>query len=119
MALFLAAVPRVIGFLLILIIGWFIANLISRLVAGLLRRVNFNSLADRSGLTGFVVGMGVGTRRGRSSSAGMPAPGRPTPDGCRPRANTPPAWPLPEAIRRRRATTSPPAEPGTKRGPVF
>jgi hypothetical protein len=61
LALFLAAVPRVIGFLLILIIGWFIANLIARLVAGLLRRVNFNSLADRSGLTGFVAGMGVET----------------------------------------------------------
>jgi preprotein translocase subunit SecD len=40
LALFLAAVPRVIGFLLILIIGWFIANLIARLVAGLLWRVN-------------------------------------------------------------------------------
>jgi preprotein translocase subunit SecD len=40
LALFLAAVPRVIGFLLILIIGWFIAILIARLVAGLLWRVN-------------------------------------------------------------------------------
>lgn len=61
LALFLAAVPRVIGFLLILIIGWFVANLVARLVGGLLRRVNFNNLADRSGLTGFVAGMGVET----------------------------------------------------------
>lgn len=61
LALFLAAIPKVIGFLLILIIGWFIANLLARLVAGLLRRVNFNSLADRSGITGFVSGMGVDT----------------------------------------------------------
>jgi hypothetical protein len=30
-------------------------------VAGLLRRVNFNSLADRSGITGFVAGMGIET----------------------------------------------------------
>lgn len=61
LAMFLAAVPRVIGFILILIIGWFVANLIAGLVAGLLRRVNFNSLADRSGLSGFVSGMGVET----------------------------------------------------------
>lgn len=61
LALFLAAVPRVIGFILILIIGWFLANLVARLVAGLLRRVNFNSLADRSGITGFVSGMGIET----------------------------------------------------------
>jgi hypothetical protein len=61
LALFLAAVPRVIGFLLILLIGWFLANLIAKLVAGLLRRVNFNSLADRSGITGFVSGMGIQT----------------------------------------------------------
>lgn len=61
LAMFLAAVPRVIGFILILLIGWFLANLIAGLVAGLLRRVNFNSLADRSGITGFVAGMGVET----------------------------------------------------------
>lgn len=61
LALFLAAIPRVLGFLLILLIGWFLANLIARLVAGLLRRVNFNSLADRSGITGFVAGMGIET----------------------------------------------------------
>lgn len=61
LAMFLAAVPRVIGFVLILIIGWFLANLVARLVAGLLRRVNFNSLADRSGITGFVSGMGIET----------------------------------------------------------
>src|SRR4051794_9404893 len=58
LALFLAAIPRVIGFVIILLIGWFIANLIGNLVAGLLRRVNFNSLAERSGLFGFVSGNG-------------------------------------------------------------
>lgn len=61
LAMFMAAVPRVIGFILILVIGWFLANLIARLVAGLLRRVNFNGLADRSGITGFVSGMGIDT----------------------------------------------------------
>ncbi len=61
LALFLAAIPRVIGFLIILVVGWFVANLIAGLVAGLLRRVNFNSLAERSGISGFVAGMGVQT----------------------------------------------------------
>lgn len=61
LALFLAAVPRVLGFLIILLVGWLLANLIAGLVAKLLRRVNFNSLADRSGITGFVAGMGIQT----------------------------------------------------------
>ena len=61
LALFLAAIPRVIGFLIILVVGWFVANLIAGLVDGLLRRVNFNSLAERSGISGFVAGMGVQT----------------------------------------------------------
>lgn len=61
LALFLAAIPRVIGFLIILLVGWFIANLIAKLVASLLRRVNFNGLAERSGLSGFVAGMGIQT----------------------------------------------------------
>ena len=61
LALFLAAIPRVIGFLIILLVGWFIANLIAKLVANLLRRVNFNGLAERSGISGFVAGMGIQT----------------------------------------------------------
>jgi len=61
LALFLAAIPRVIGFLIILLVGWFIANLIAKLVASLLRRVNFNGLAERSGISGFVAGMGIQT----------------------------------------------------------
>jgi hypothetical protein len=61
LASFLAAVPRVLGFIIILLVGWFLANLIAGLVAKLLRRVNFNSLADRSGITGFVAGMGIQT----------------------------------------------------------
>src|SRR4051812_39082744 len=48
LAVFLAAIPRVIGFLLILIIGWVIAGLIASAVAALLRTVKFNDLAQRS-----------------------------------------------------------------------
>jgi hypothetical protein len=61
LALFLGAIPRVIGFLIILIIGWFISGLLAAGVAALLRAVRFNDLAQRSGLTGFVQNMGLRT----------------------------------------------------------
>jgi small-conductance mechanosensitive channel len=61
MAMLLAAVPKIIGFLLILAVGWFIASLVARGVAALLRTVQFNELAQRSGFAGFVRSMGVQT----------------------------------------------------------
>lgn len=61
MALFFAAIPRIIGFVLILVIGWFIATLIGKGVAALLRGINFNGLAERSGFAGFVKKMGIDT----------------------------------------------------------
>jgi hypothetical protein len=61
LALFFAAIPRVIGFVIILIVGWFIASLLARGVAALLRAVHFNDLAQRSGLSDFVHRMGVQT----------------------------------------------------------
>ncbi len=61
MAMFLAAIPRIIGFVVIIIVGWFIATLIAKAVAALLRTVRFNDLAQRSGFAGFVSDMGVKT----------------------------------------------------------
>jgi Mechanosensitive ion channel, conserved TM helix len=61
LALFLGAIPKVIGFLVILIIGWIIAAALARAVAGLLRAVSFNDLARRSGFTDFVQNMGLQT----------------------------------------------------------
>lgn len=61
LALLLAAIPRIIGFAIILIIGWFIASLIQRAVAGLARTVHFNNLARRSGFADFVQRMGIDT----------------------------------------------------------
>ena len=61
MALFFAAIPRVVGFVLILIIGWFLASLIGKGISALLHAVNFNSLAERAGFSGFVRKMGVKT----------------------------------------------------------
>ncbi len=56
---FADAVPRLIGFLLILVIGWLVSSLVARAVAGLLRAVKFNELAQRSGFSGFVQKAGV------------------------------------------------------------
>lgn len=61
LAVLLSAIPRIIGFVLILVIGWFIASLVGKGVAALLRTVHFNDLAQRSGLTDFVHKMGIKT----------------------------------------------------------
>lgn len=53
-SMFFAAVPRLIGFAIILIVGWIIASLIEKALAALLRAVRFNILAERSGLAGFI-----------------------------------------------------------------
>jgi len=61
LALFLAAIPKVIGFLVILLIGWFIASALAKVVSTVLRSVRFNDLAQRAGLSGFVQRMGLQT----------------------------------------------------------
>jgi hypothetical protein len=61
LGLFLGAIPRIIGFLVILVIGWLISGLIAAGVAALLRAVKFNLLAQRSGFQGFVHNMGIRT----------------------------------------------------------
>jgi hypothetical protein len=59
LAMFMAAIPRIIGFAVVLIVGWFLASLLAKGVAALLRAINFNDLAQRSGFAGFVQNMGV------------------------------------------------------------
>ena len=59
MAILFAAVPKILGFLVILIIGWFIASAIAGAVTALLRAVHFNDVARRSGFSGFVEKMGI------------------------------------------------------------
>jgi hypothetical protein len=61
MALFFSAIPKIIGFVVIVIVGWLIASLIEKAVVGLLRTVKFNQLAQRSGLADFVAKMGAET----------------------------------------------------------
>lgn len=61
LSLFLGAIPRVIGFLVILVIGWLISGALAAGVAALLRAVKFNVLAQNSGLQGFIHNMGLRT----------------------------------------------------------
>jgi hypothetical protein len=63
---FLSAIPRIIGFALVLIVGWIISSLLARGVEALLHVVKFNDLARRSGFADFVQKMGV-----RDDSAGV------------------------------------------------
>jgi hypothetical protein len=66
MALFFSAIPKILAFLVIVIVGWVIASLVEKGVAALLRAIKFNDLARRSGLADFVTKMGTQT-----DSAGM------------------------------------------------
>ncbi len=59
LAMFVAAIPKVIGFLIILIIGWIVASILAGVVATVLRAVRFNDLSQRAGITGFVRKMGL------------------------------------------------------------
>lgn len=57
--LFMAAIPKIIAFALILIIGWLIASLLAKGAAMLLRKVKFNELAQRAGIAEFMKNMGT------------------------------------------------------------
>jgi len=61
MALLFSAIPKIIGFLLIVAAGWFIASLIERGLAAILRSIRFNHFAERAGLSDFVEKMGMNT----------------------------------------------------------
>ncbi|MDQ3059263.1 MAG: small-conductance mechanosensitive ion channel [Pseudomonadota bacterium] len=59
MALFFSAIPKILGFVVIVIVGWLVASLIEKAVAAILRTIRFNELAKRSGLSDFVTKMGT------------------------------------------------------------
>ncbi|HEV2086509.1 MAG TPA: hypothetical protein VGR09_15645 [Gemmatimonadales bacterium] len=62
----LSAIPRIIGFAIVLIVGWIISSLLARGVEAVLHAVKFNDLARRSGFADFVQKMGV-----RDDSSGV------------------------------------------------
>lgn len=47
--------PALIGAILILVIGWFLADAVGRLVTTLLRRLGFEAAAERAGISRFIV----------------------------------------------------------------
>jgi hypothetical protein len=66
MAMFFAAIPKVLAFAIILVVGWFLAGLIAKLAAKLLRAVKFNELSEKSGFDDFVRNIGA-----KNDSAGF------------------------------------------------
>ena len=56
---FLSALPRLLGCIAVLIVGWVLSSLLARGVAALLHAIKFNELARRSGFADFVRNMGV------------------------------------------------------------
>ena len=58
---FFNKIPQILGFLVILVVGWIIASLIAGGVERLLRSMKFNQFAANSGFSGFVKNMGVET----------------------------------------------------------
>jgi hypothetical protein len=61
----LSFLPALIGAVIILVVGWFIAGLLGRLVTSILARVGFDRAAERTGISGFITRAGV--RDGRAS----------------------------------------------------
>ncbi len=57
--LLLEFIPKLIGFLVILLVGWLIATAVSKAVTFLLRKVGFDRLGDRIGLQRLEQNMGV------------------------------------------------------------
>src|SRR5579863_5647885 len=49
--LVLTFIPKLIGFLVILLVGWLIASAVSKGVVFLLRKVGFDNMSNRIGLT--------------------------------------------------------------------
>lgn len=53
-------IPRLIGALIILLIGWLVAKAISKLVTTLLQKVRFDQTMDRANINGFLQRTGTG-----------------------------------------------------------
>jgi hypothetical protein len=58
---FTAALPKLLGFAAVLIVGWILSSLVAKGVAALLNAVRFDELARRSGIAEFVRRMAVRT----------------------------------------------------------
>src|SRR6266513_616788 len=59
-SMILSAIPRILAFIVIVAIGWFVSSLLAKGVVGLLRAIRFDELMQRSGLADFMNKMGTG-----------------------------------------------------------
>lgn len=62
LAHFFSAIPNIIGALLLLTIGWWIAGIIGKLVTKLCRAIRVDTVADRIGVNGFLTQSGTKLR---------------------------------------------------------
>jgi hypothetical protein len=60
-SMILSAIPRILGFIIIVAIGWFVSTLLARGVTGLLRAIRFDEWMQKSGIGDFMAKMGTGT----------------------------------------------------------
>ena len=61
LALLFQFIPRLIGFLIILLIGWIVATALEKAIVFLLRKVGFDRIGDRIGLSRFLSQTGIKT----------------------------------------------------------
>lgn len=59
LGMLLRGLVKLIGFLFIILVGWFISSLVAKAIVTVLRGLHFNELFERMGLSGFVRKMGV------------------------------------------------------------
>ena len=56
-----SAIPRILGFIIIVAIGWLVSNWLAKGVTSALRAIHFDELMQRSGIGDFLNKMGTGT----------------------------------------------------------
>ncbi len=61
LALLFTFIPKLLGFLVILLIGWIVATALSKAVTFLLRKVGFDRIGDRIGLSRLLTQSGIKT----------------------------------------------------------
>lgn len=59
LAMAFGAIPKVIGFLVILIVGWIVAGIVSRIVARVLKAARFDEVGERAGANRIANQLGV------------------------------------------------------------
>jgi hypothetical protein len=60
LAMILAAIPRILGFIVVVAVGWFLSSLIARAMIALLRAARFDEVMQKSGIGDFMGKMGTG-----------------------------------------------------------